>query len=153
MNLPLTTSDLLDAMIDELNNLFAKDLFASQSGELVKLRHYPHDVPVAQDNEDDPAPYTLTRIHGGGDEEDDTVRMTIVVCLFDRTCDKQGYRDVLHVIGEIRRRFTENPMLGKAFERVGAMPWTLSDEDTYPYHFGGVELIFAVPSIELEEMT
>ena len=48
-------------------------------------------------------------------------------------------------------RFGKNPVLGGRFVMKPALDWSLSDEDTYPYYYGGLLMQFEVPAIEKED--
>ena len=86
------------------------------------------------------------------------VQIVLVVALYDDRPDRQGYRDVLHIIQEITARYCKNPVIrirpGSAGARGGPytvkkpIQWAIwNDTKAHPYYLGAVEFQLEIPTI------
>lgn len=76
------------------------------------------------------------------------------------TQNRQGYRDVLHIIQEIYGRYAKNPMVrikpdsgnavGGPWSIVYPIKWVTQQDDTHPYYFGAMSLKFEAPAVRQE---
>mgnify|MGYP001530422173 FL=1 len=83
-----------------------------------------------------------------------------MVCTYDRNPNRQGYRDVLHIIQEIYGRYAKNPLVRIKADSGGArggpwsvkypIKWVTQQEDTHPYYFGAMSLKFEAPAVRQE---
>lgn len=83
------------------------------------------------------------------DESDTAVYVTY------KTSDyysRKGSKDVLNIIQKVKNRFNKNHILDKHYIFDYPLKWTTQDEDTHPYYFGGMEMVFEVP-VTRREMT
>ena len=81
----------------------------------------------------------LTRLFGNR-------RYKTLVGMFDDDRKNQGHRAVLEILEEVRRHYEELPLLDGAFVFSDPYRWTLQEEESYPYFFGGAELSFDLPA-------
>ena len=119
------------------------------------FKGYAQFLPKLQNDDDDPDqffPYFIVRIDKGKTEDDDslwTVTVDILLGIHDADTKNDGHLSIMTAITRITKRFAEEATLGyagrKAFRCHSEMEWALQDEDTWPYFFGGVELMFDVP--------
>ena len=88
------------------------------------------------------------------------IDLILVVCTYDRNPNRQGYRDVLHIIQEIYGRYAKNPLVRIKADSGGArggpwsvkypIKWVTQQEDTHPYYFGAMSLKFEAPAVRQE---
>ncbi|MGN1130966.1 MAG: hypothetical protein ACI4Q8_06385, partial [Ruminococcus sp.] len=84
-----------------------------------------------------------------------TVVVRLIIATYDDDKNNQGNFDVLNAIEEIRQHYTKYPILNKRFvakiDDRNSFEWSLPDEDTYPYYFGGIQLNFEVSHCDRED--
>ena len=161
----MTAEFAADALADDLKNLLAGQLFRSSAGEMRAIRVHLNDLPVPTGNDEDrsqdaPEPYIIVQIGEGTIPEGDAaqeVQIVLVIALYDDRPDRQGYRDVLHIIQEITARYCKNPVVrirpGSAGARGGPytvkkpIGWSVQNQPTTPYYYGIVEFSLEIPNI------
>ena len=162
----MTAEFAADALAADLEDLFAGQLYRSSAGEKRAIRYFVNDLPVATGNDEDRGehaqePYIVARITEGNIPEGDAaqeVQIILVICLYDDRPDRQGYRDLLHIIQEIAARYCKNPMVrirpGSAGARGGPytvkkpIQWAIwNDTKAHPYYLGAVEFQLEIPTI------
>lgn len=162
----MTAEFAADALADDLKDLLAGQLFQSSAGEMRPVRVHVNDLPVPTGNDEDrsqdaPEPYIIVRIGEGTIPEGDAaqeVQIVLVVALYDDRPDRQGYRDLLHIIQEIAARYCKNPVIrirpGSAGARGGPytvkkpIQWAIwNDSKAHPYYLGAVEFQLEIPTI------
>ena len=162
----MTAEFAADALADDLKDLLAGQLFQSSAGEMRPVRVHVNDLPVPTGNDEDrsqdaPEPYIIVRIGEGTIPEGDAaqeVQIVLVVALYDDRPDRQGYRDLLHIIQEIAARYCKNPVIrirpGSAGARGGPytvkkpIQWAIwNDTKAHPYYLGAVEFQLEIPTI------
>lgn len=162
----MTAEFAADALAADLEELFAGQLFQSSAGEKRPMQVHVNDLPVRTGNDEDrsqdaPEPYIIVRIGEGTIPEGDAaqeVQIVLVVALYDDRPDRQGYRDLLHIIQEIAARYCKNPVIrirpGSAGARGGPytvkkpIQWAIwNDTKAHPYYLGAVEFQLEIPTI------
>ena len=161
----MTAEFAADALTADLEDLFAGQLFQSSAGEKRHMQVHVNDLPVRTGNDEDRSqdaqePCIIARITEGNIPEGDAaqeVQIVLVICLYDDRPDRQGYRDVLHIIQEITARYCKNPMVrvrpGSAGARGGPytvrkpIGWSVQNQPTTPYYYGVVEFTLEIPTI------
>ena len=162
----MTAEFAADALAADLEDLLAGQLYRSSAGERRPIRYFVNDLPVATGNDEDRGehaqePYIIARITEGTIPEGDAaqeVQIVLVICLYDDRPDRQGYRDVLHIIHEITARYCKNPVVrlrpGSAGARGGPytvkkpIQWAIwNDSKAHPYYLGAVEFKLEIPTI------
>ena len=129
----MTAEFAADALADDLKDLLAGQLFRSSAGERRAIQVHLNDLPVPTGNDEDrsqdaPEPYIIVQIGEGTIPEGDAaqeVQIVLVIALYDDRPDRQGYRDLLHIIQEITARYCKNPVVripGPAAPAPGAAP-------------------------------
>lgn len=155
-----TLVDLEQSLTAEFNSIFEGKTYYNSLGHAVPLRAYTHSLPVKQGSDDEPTdadvpePYIVSEIQNGKkDTEDDghEVNVAVIICVCDDNTARHGHQDILAIIGRVLERFGKRPDLAGKFNLRHPLEWTLSDEDTYPYYYGGLLLHFEVPAIEKED--
>lgn len=160
----MIATQLQDGLLEELEEILKDELFKNESYDLedeiskeyIPLNFFTQDLPLESSREEDEShfPYIIVKMDSGSVQDADSaheVKVIVVVGLFDNNSNKQGYRDVMHIINMIYERFAKNPLLCNQY--VAKMPfnWALQDEDTHPYYFGGFEMSFEIPAIKKED--
>ena len=155
-----TFIDLEESLAAEFESMFAERTFMNSIGHSVPLKCYVHSLPVKQGDDDVlldehlPEPYIVSEINGGKKATDDDahiITVAVIICVCDDNTARHGHQDILSIIQRIVERFGKNPVLGGRFVMRPALDWSLSDEDTYPYYYGGLLMQFEVPAIEKED--
>ena len=113
--------------------------------------------------EEIPEPYIIVRTNEGNIPDANSAQeidLILVVCTYDRNPNRQGYRDVLHIIQEIYGRYAKNPLVRIKADSGGArggpwsvkypIKWVTQQEDTHPYYFGAMSLKFEAPAVRQE---
>lgn len=155
-----TLSDLEECLATEFISLFAERTFKNNLGHDVELKSFVHSLPTKTGNEesltdaDYPEPYIVSEVKGGKQasaNDPHVVSVAVVICVCDDNTAKHGHQDILAIIHRIIERFNKNPALAGRFNLQFPVEWTLSDEDTYPYYYGGLLMQFEVAAIERED--
>lgn len=150
-----TNKDLQKRLKEELETMFKDYRMKGEDGESTPFHFYEGAAPIPKTDEDPTfIPYMVARTAAGKVPDDNygftTARALIIVATYENDEAYPSNADVLQIIDKIIERFQTHPSMG-AYTRTGDIEWTLSDEDTYPYFFGGVELSFILPTIFRED--
>lgn len=154
----------------DLADLFEGQTFTSSAGDKRPIRVYPQDLPIIEGNdetedrtEEIPEPYIIVRTNEGNIPDANSaqeVDLILVICVYDNNPNRQGYRDVLHIIQEIYGRYAKNPLVRIKPDSGGAaggpyaikfpIKWVTQQDDTHPYYFGAMSLKFEAPAVRQE---
>ncbi|PKM72846.1 MAG: hypothetical protein CVU91_07410 [Firmicutes bacterium HGW-Firmicutes-16] len=155
------TPDILEATLAaEITTIFTGYTLKNSDEAAVALNVFVHDIPVIQgDDEGDseappPEPYIVVKATSGNiasEDDPQAVTVVLVICVFDDANERQGHKDILHIIQKVYERFAKNPVLAGKFVLKYPIDWVLQDEDTYPYYFGGMQLLFECHAIKKED--
>lgn len=155
-----TLTDLEECLADEFNALFAERTFMNSLGHEVALKSFVHSLPVKsgddenQTDADLPEPYIVSEVTGGKqatENDPHLVTVAVIICVCDDNTARHGHQDALSIIHRVIERFSKNPVLSGSFNLQYPIEWSLSDEDTYPYYYGGLLMHFEVAAIEKED--
>ena len=158
-----------DALKADLEQLLAGQLFPFTAGPAGPIPSYTQSRPATPANDapdrsqDVPEPYISVRTNEGtipAGEGGQEVQLILVICLYNPSPDRQGHRDVLHIIHEITARYCKNPVIRLKAGSGGARggPWTVKKpiqwatpaEETPPYYSGAVECKLEMPAVQSE---
>lgn len=156
----MTLSTFISDLCDEIKLLFSEWKFKDESGEYSRFSVFEQALPIpAGENEPEPFPYIVVRAEDGGTTmptKPETARVIITIGIYDDALENQGHKDILNSIDRIRQRFERNPLLKTRYMRLQSaehpIHWAVPDDDTYPYYFGAIEMFFAIPKIETEDI-
>ena len=105
----------------DLADLFEGQTLPSSAGDRRPIRVYSQDLPIIEGldetedrTEEIPEPYIIVRTNEGNIPDANSAQeidLILVVCTYDRNPNRQGYRDVLHIIQEIYGRYAKNPLV------------------------------------------
>lgn len=152
----MTVLDAQKALAADLQTLFADFKLKGENDEMHSMTVYENGLPHPQTEDNwDPFPYTIVRADSGKfveeSDESSTAKFLILIGVCDYNENYPLDRDVLMLIDRIAERYSKNYILSNYFQRAGEIEWSISDEDTYPYCFGGVEINFTIPKIAKED--
>jgi hypothetical protein len=146
-------------LVSELQELFSELKLKSIDDGYKKLSIYKQALPIPADEDPEPFPYIVVRTVDGGTtspSKSEVVRVALMIGIFDDDTKNQGYSDLLNIIEKIKNHFEKFPILKSMYSRLTSeeypLKWTLSEEDTYPYFFAGIEMSFAMPKVIREDL-
>ena len=161
----MTAFELQDDLIKELKALFigfklkTPNIGDDGNATLSSPNIFGQSLPIREDDdaEDDPYPYIIVRIDSGdmkGDVVAHLIKTRLLIGAFDDNNNTNGHKDVLNVIQDIYERFSKNPVLANKYvmkqDSETPFTWALQDEDTHPYYFGAIEMIWETRAIRRE---
>ena len=145
---------LQNAVVAELKALFSHDRLKNSRGIERAVEVFAQDVPVRQDeDEQPPEAYITVRLMGGEITDEASAQeidVVLLVCVHDQNPDRQGYRDALHIQNEAYRYFAVNGIVGKKYQVLYPIRWETQDGDTHPFYFTGMALKFEAQAIHKE---
>jgi hypothetical protein len=145
--------DLLDEVIAETKVLFSDYKAKNVNGDLVPLNIYPQSLPAKKsEDDDDHFPYLIARLVDGDDEgelEANTCKVRFIAGTFDDDANGQGFRDVCNIIDILYQHFFKKRVLAKKYRIEFPFSWSLTDEDFYPFNFGGMETNWVVGKVSM----
>lgn len=173
----MTPINLQDDLVDELKHLFEpfaykapldiedfedetedseKEAAEQPRYKRVPLNVYAQALPVQESDEDaDPVPYLIVRLSSGsdsgGESSFNTVKLVIIIGIWDDDLSNQGHRDVLNIIQKIYERFSKNPCLNHRSVYTGEWNWALQEDGYFPYYFGACSMSFNIAAIRRED--
>ena len=152
----LAPLDLQDELAKVIAEILKENRYKHPLGKMVPMKVFTQNVPYDEtDDDEDPIPYVIVRLHSGEDEGSKdsfyTVKVVFIIGMFDDGLEAQGYRDVMGVINKIYRRFHTNPNVNGVAVYAGAFDWMLQDDNYFPYCFGACTLDFHIPAIRRED--
>lgn len=152
----MTPLDLQDELVLEMKKILDGYLYKTPAGDRIPIHVFPQDIPVNEtDDEEDPIPYIIVRLNRGKDlgdrDSNNTVKVVLIVGIWDDSLDKQGYRDVMNIIQKIYVRFHKNPNLNGKAVCDEEFDWMMQEDSYYPYSFGACSLTFNIAAIRRED--
>ena len=153
----MTPIMLQDELVEEIKRLLHDNLYKKPgTKEIVPINVFPQSIPVNEtDEEDDPIPYVIVRLNSGKDEgirdSNHTVKLVVIIGIWDDSLNSQGHRDVSNIIFKIYNRFQTNPNLNGVAVHTGEFNWALQEDGYYPYFFGACSLDFNIAAIRRED--
>lgn len=153
----MTPTMLQDELVDEIKRLLNDNLYKKPgTKEKVPINVFPQSIPVNEtDDDDDPIPYIIVRLNSGKDlgtrDSNHTVKLVVVIGIWDDSLDSQGHRDVMNIISKIYDRFQTDPNLNGVAVHGGEFNWALQEDVYFPYFFGACSLDFHIAAIRRED--
>lgn len=142
----MTPTILQDCLTSDFKEQLQDILLKNAKGELVKLNVYLQNLPAKKEQKDsDHFPYVVIRVMDGETQEnqdqgdESTCQICFIIGVYDDNDNYQGYKDVMNIIEKIKQRLFTKKYYNNQFELIKPFKWTIYDEDTYPYYFGGIE--------------
>lgn len=143
-------------LASEIEEITKDIVLKNPAGEYAKLRSFEQSLPIRQLDEeyDDPYPYCIVRIVEGETPDGmsaQSVKTILIIGVYDDRVEAQGHKSILNIIQRIQERFFKNGVLADQFIMQPGFNWTLQDDDSYPYYFGGIEITWETSSIRRED--
>lgn len=164
---------LQDSLAAELGGIFKgfrlKDPRGNQSGINIFRQNLPVPESMGQENippemlenglaeditAEDPYPYIIVKIEDGEIKDEasaQTVNTILQIGVFEDDFRKQGHKDVLNIIADIYGRFARCPVLDGRYTLQYPILWTLQEEESYPYYYGGMYLSWETAALRRED--
>lgn len=164
----MTINELQADLIAEIQQITKDMALIDAKGERSELKGYPQSVPVLpvfeavpyteqeENPEDKLFPYFVVRIDhieyqkNGGDGSN-LAHMILVFAIRDANPDMGGYFTLTAIMERVVMRFQTNPILG-SFCCGHKMEMAFQEDDTFPQFFGGIEMTWNLPTLEMEEV-
>ena len=153
----MTLINLMEDIKIDLDNLFKKSKFKTSMGEYKTFEIYKGSLPIPDSEESpEPMPYIIVQLVNGEIRlSSNIVSVRLILATYDDDKNNKGYFDILNAIEKIRQHYTKYPILNKRYvakiDDKNSFEWSLPDEDTYPYYFGGIQLNFEVAHCDRED--
>lgn len=129
-----------------------------ETDQLTSMHVYTQNLPVKESKDDSPFPFVLIKLEEGNQanliDADHLVNVNLIVGMYDSDNDNQGYRDVSLVLNKIFESISRNPVIDGVFDlnANSKINWSISDEETGPFYFGGIGFTFTAPKFEREDL-
>ena len=110
---------LQDDLNEELKEILKNSTFKDTNGERKKINVFSQDLPVESNREDedeDPFPYIINKLDSGDIQSEESaheVKVLLLIGIYDEDRNRQGYKDVLHIINKIYERVAKQNVLNK----------------------------------------
>lgn len=173
--------ELQHDLAKEIQGIFEQRRFKAPGGAQVTLNVYEQNLPmrdvrqmreqIQQEDEaeldevpeedgdeelNDLFPYCVVKLDQGVSESPESthdVSTKIIIGIYDDALSAEGYKDILNMIENIRRRFRVNPVLNGRYVVKDKIEWALPDDDrdTFPYFFGALYLEWQTVEYERED--
>lgn len=153
----MTELDLIDGLVKEVKEALEGFRLRSAKENQVTVNVYAQNLPLKEGKEDEKQyPYVCVCFDEEEIEHVESKRMLLniyfVIGIYDRTKDKQGFRDVLQIAHLIYQHIFRKGIVAAAFRPDYPFRILLQSEDTYPYFVGGIESRWELPIIEEEDL-
>ena len=79
------------------------------------------------------------------------VNINLLIGVYEPDYDKQGHKDILTIIARIYERFAKEPVLNGRYILQYPVLWSLQEEESHPFYFGGVSLTFEAAAVRRED--
>lgn len=152
----MTPLILQDELVKEIGVILNDYLYQTPGGDKVPIHVYAQSLPINETDEDEePVPYIIVRLSSGDDsgakDSFNTVKLVIIIGLWDGNLDAQGHRDVMNIIQKIYERFHKDPNLNNKAVYSGEFHWMMQEDGYYPYFFGACSMNFRIAAIRRED--
>ncbi len=155
--------NLLDAVINEMRELFSDYTLPNKNGVLQKVKIFAQYVPLPQsitltnkaiglknyDEDDYEAnfPCIIVRYDSSIDNEERRLEMTthnvnIMFGVYSEERECQAWRDVMNMIDIVRTKFLTYRILENRYRLNMPVKSQFLDADTWPVYFGLMNLVF-----------
>lgn len=145
---------LQDAIKTKLEDIFKNFAVGRNGGKQIAV--YRQELPLLTGGEDEEAlfPYIIVRLLEGGKEDETaphTVRVILVVGIYDDNSDRQGHHDLLNVMHKVEMGLFKTRVLEGKYELVFPFKWVLQDKSLWPFFYGAMETNWNIAFIERED--
>lgn len=160
----MTVNQLAECLIQEIEDLSGKIGLTGINGEPRRLKGYWEALPPISiqedwaegapdalgdiDPEDPLIPYFIVKTTEiSYTDETAKARLYVLFCVHDNS--GSGYQTIWNLLNRITGRFLTDTALD-AFYCDKDIKVVIPDEDTQPYFFAGIEMVWNLPVLEME---
>lgn len=156
----MTPLELIRQLKEELETLYKDMQLPDSMGAMKSPAVYLNELPLVESTSESlpdeyaSPPYIIVRSTGWSGGFTGEPRSVDVMVLYSVYCpekDRDGCTDILNMFERLYIRFGKNHYLGNFEISEEGMNCALTDEDTYPYFFGGASMRFLAPSVIRED--
>ena len=167
----MTANDLQACLIKEIELLTNDMSLIDKHGRAVKMKGFQQGIPIVpvfgmeykggmdegqEGKEDDLFPYFIVRINDISYQQKETdfrnaVSISIIFAVYDDDPKLKGYFTLSAILERVVMRFQRDVVLESFYCEKG-MDVAFQEDDTIPYFFGGIEMTWYIPDIEMEEI-
>ena len=154
----MTPLELIDALAEELEELFKDWRYKCKKGDLIPINIYKQDLPkldIDYSQDEMPVPYLIVRLIRGNDTGERNSNYVVSVCIiaavWDGDNDSRGYRDLQNILQEIYLRFQKDNNLRNKAAYTGEWNWVAQEDNYYPYFIGACNLDFRISAVRKED--
>ena len=166
----MTVIDLIDELVSMLDKLFEAEYLKARSGEFKRVKVFAQYLPQAKSavikpkgeakNEyqaefgpadyEDNFPCVIVKLGELTDGEEGKLDQAIadinlLVGIYDKSADNQGWRDVMNIIDKLRLCLWQQRYLAAKFRLEPELHCYLFDDQPLPLYFGALETRWDVP--------
>lgn len=155
----MTPLELIRQLKEELEALYRDTRLPDSMGALKAPAVYLNELPLVESTSESlpdeyaSPPYIIVRStgwSGGFTGEPRSVDVMVLYSVYCSEKNRDGCTAILNMFERLYMRFCKNRYIGN-FEIDGDVNCALTDEDTYPYFFGGASMKFLAPSVVCED--
>lgn len=151
----MTPLMLQDYLVDETKRLFAGFILKNVKGEDGPLNIYPQRLPSRKKQKDtDHYPFITIMLLDGEDPDEmspNQCRVLFYCGIYDDTDDLQGYRDCMNIVQHLYEHLARQRIFGGKYQIEYPIKWTTTEEDHYPYYYGGLETIWTIGKVSIHD--
>lgn len=143
---------LLDDIEKDLHDVFQGYKLTNQKDELRALNIYQYNLPEKKEEADEEHfPYIIIRPTDGIlDSDHEIATTTIIFGVYDESENKQGAADLMNMIEKYKNHLAYSVIVGN-YEVIFPITWEMQDEDTHPFYFGGMAIIWKLQNMKQKE--
>lgn len=150
----MVASEFQRDLIGEVEKLLKDVISTNTMGETVTgVKGYKQFLPIVSEDDEDESqffPYFIVRVTEGQTANDDepwVITTDILFGIVNQSKVREGHEQLLHIIEQVVDRFVSEPLLARKYRANQDIDWVASDEDTFPFYFGGVRIKFSIPKL------
>ena len=157
----MTVNELQDELIMEIRCITQDMETYNRNGDRVELKGYQQSIPMFlpidyEETEDTLFPYFTVVINSvmyNNPEADgsNTAHVMVIFGIYDDDEKMRGYFTLSAIMQRVLTRFMKNNIMG-LFYCDKKMRMEFQEDNTAPQFFGGIEMIWYLPEIEMEEI-
>ena len=166
----MTVIDLIDELVRALDKLFEAEYLKAKSGEYKRVKVFAQYLPQAKSavikpkgeakseyqadfapaDYEDNFPCVIVKLGEltDGDEgklDQAIADINLLVGIYDKSADNQGWRDVMNIIEKVRLYLWQQRYLAARFRLEPELHCYLFDDQPLPLYFGVIETRWDVP--------
>lgn len=161
----MTVNNLKTTLMKDIENALQYISLLGPGNKEKQIKVYPQALPITETRlgwsdelspgegsnpEDEIFPYAIVRI-GETKYEEEYGQATVFLMfgIYNENQNMSGYSDLINVIETIVNKYRKNTVVGE-FYCDSKMSVAIQEDDTFPYFFGGIEMIWNLPRLVLE---